>query len=73
MIITDYNTNVKTETYSYKHLNPIKERFKNTYDFCEKDNNKFVLLLRKGVYPYEYMGSFERLKETSLPEYENFY
>ena len=60
-------------TYSYKPLNPLKERFKNTYEFCKHDNNKFLLLLRKGVYPYKYMDSFERLKETSLPEYENFY
>ena len=60
-------------TYSYKPLNPLKERFKNTYEFCKHHNNKFLLLLRKGVYPYKYMDSFERLKETSLPEYENFY
>ena len=28
----------------------------------------FVLLLRKGVYPYEYMDSWERFNETSLPD-----
>ena len=68
-------------TYSYKPLNPLKERFKNTYEFCNnnktesmgKVNNKFILLLRKGVYPYEYMDSFERLKETKLPEYKHFH
>ena len=32
------------------------------------DLNKFVLLLRKGVYPYEYMDSWERFNETSLPD-----
>ena len=26
-----------------------------------------VMLLRKGVYPYEYMDSWERFNETSLP------
>ena len=26
------------------------------------------MLLRKGVYPYEYMDSWERFNETSLPE-----
>lgn len=31
------------------------------------------LLLRKGVYPYEYMGSFERFSETTLPAQEKFY
>ena len=33
------------------------EKFSNTYQFCNKDLNTFALLLRKGVYPYEYMDS----------------
>ena len=28
---------------------------------------KLSLVMRKGVYPYEYMDSLERLKETQLP------
>ena len=35
--------------------------------------NKFILLLRKGVYPYEYMDNWERFNETSLPSKESFY
>ena len=48
-------------------------RFSSTYKFCNGDINKFILLLRKGVYPYEYMDSWERFDETSLPEKEAFY
>ena len=49
------------------------ERFANTYEFCNKTLNKFILLLRKGVYPYEYMDNWERLNKTSLPNKEYFY
>ena len=31
------------------------------------------MLLRKGVYPYEYMDSWERFNETSLPDKKAFY
>ena len=48
------------------------KRFANTYSFCSKDLNKFILLLRKGVYPYEYMDNWERFDETSLPDKESF-
>ena len=47
--------------------------FPSIYKFCNKDLNKFVLLLRKGVYPYEYMDSWERFNEASLPDKEYFY
>ena len=30
-------------------------------------------MLRKGVYPYEYMDSWEKFNETSLPINEDFY
>ena len=48
------------------------KRFENIYEFCNEDINKF-LLLRKGVYPYEYMDSWERFHETSLPDKKDFY
>ena len=49
------------------------KRFANIYEFCDGDINRFILLLRKGVYPYEYMDSWERFDETSLPDKEAFY
>ena len=48
------------------------ERFVNIYEFCNGNLNKFILLLRKGVYPYEYMDNWERFDETSLPDKESF-
>ena len=38
-----------------------------------RDNNKLILLLQKGVYSYEYLDDWEKWNETSLPEKEDFY
>ena len=53
--------------------NKLIDRFASIYDFCGGDTNKFILLLRKGVYPYEYMDSCEQFSETSLPNKDAFY
>ena len=52
-----------------KHLT---NRFANTYEFCNKDINRFILFLRKGIYPYEYIDSWEGFGET-LPDKEAFF
>ena len=51
----------------------LKERFFNTYKFSNHDNNEFILLLRKVIYPDECMEDWEKSNEMSLPEKENFY
>ena len=49
------------------------KRFYNTYQLCDNDFNKFNLLLRKGVYPYEYMDSWKKFNETELSSEDKFY
>ena len=44
------------------------KRFANTYEFCNEDINKFIVI-KKGVDPYEYMDNWERFDETSLPNF----
>ena len=58
---------------SAKSVNDLIEKLPGMYKFCNGDINKFVLLLRKGVYPYEYMDSWEKFNETSLPAKKDFY
>ena len=36
-----------------KPVNGLIKKFPSVYQFWDGDINKFVLLLRKGVYPYE--------------------
>ena len=52
---------------------PFKKRFKNIFKFSNNDINKFILRLRKGVYPYEYMDDQEKFSDTLLPKKEEFY
>ena len=45
---------------SAKSVDDLIKKFPITYKFCDSNLNKFVLLLRKDVYPYEYMDSWKR-------------
>ena len=51
-----------------KPVDGLIKKFLNIYQFCNGEINKFVSLLRKEVYPYEYMDSWERFDKTSLPD-----
>ena len=51
----------------------LLERFSNAYEFYGNDLNKFLILWRKGVYPYEYMDGWNKFNEKVLPSKESFY
>ena len=57
----------------FKSINGLIKKFPIVYQFCKDDLNKFVLLLRKSVYPYEYMDNWERFNEKSLPDKNAFH
>ena len=59
---------------SYTKLtNESIKNFPTLYKFCNGDLNKFFLLLRKGVYPYEYIDSWKKFYENAIPPKEAFY
>ena len=47
------------------------EALKYTNKIFQKE--KFKLMTRKGIYPYDYMDSFEKFNKTELPTKEEFY
>ena len=61
------------KSHSNKIDEELKKRFKNTFKFSDNDINKFVLLLRKGVYPYEYIEDEDKFNEITLPKKETNY
>ena len=83
---TDKQGNIKNKTYNIRFIDSFKfmassldqlvnnlseTAFKNIKRYYTGD--KFKLLKRKGVYPYDYMDSIERFKENKLPSKESFY
>ena len=79
LILECYNCK---QRYRKKFNKELIKRFASTYEFCNNDTigsssseriSKFVLLLRKGVCPYEYADTWERFSEISLPSKEDFY
>ncbi|XP_057291902.1 uncharacterized protein LOC130614489 [Hydractinia symbiolongicarpus] len=63
---SDSNTTKQLDMEQVKTNTPAMARFISGDDF-------FRLMFRKGVYPYEYMDSWRRFKETDLPPKEAFY
>ena len=59
--------------YQHNFDEKLKEPFFNRHKCSSHFNNKFILLLRKGVYPSEYMKDWEKFNETSLAKKEEFY
>ena len=41
------------KNYEKKFNEYLFNRLKNAYQFCDRDIDKFCLIVRKGVYPYE--------------------
>ena len=51
----------------------ISQKVSKYISILHGDLNNFILLLRKGVYPYEDMDNWEKFDETSLPPKQDLY
>ena len=59
---------------SYTKLtNKSMKKFPTLYKFCNDDLDKFFLLLRKSIYPYEYIDSWKNFNQNTIPPEEAFY
>ena len=61
--LIEYKCLCFNKNYQRKFNEKLKEQFFNTYKFRNHDKNKFILLLQKCVYPYEYMDNWEKFNE----------
>ena len=50
----------------------LRNTFKNISEHFINDD-EFLLLIQKGVYPYDYIDSYDRLYEDKLPSQSDFY
>ena len=67
-------TRCKTCTKRSKQtIESLKDKFPTIYQLAKGDVDKFIFLLRKGLYPYEYMDSWGKFNETELPSIDKFY
>ena len=51
----------------------LKSKFPNTYHLTNGNIKKFISLLKKDVYPYEYMNEWNQFNETELSAIDKFY
>ena len=51
------------KNYQKKFDEKLKEQFFDIYKFSNHDNNKFISLMQKGVYTYEYVDDLEKFNE----------
>ena len=62
----------KDEPKSFYHLKQNLPAIARRFGLNDCNEDHLTLLLQKGVYPYDYMDSFDRFEETELPPIETF-
>lgn len=68
-----FNEVMNDETLLHKVIQNAKTMFKYSLKDETSAKEQQLLILQKGVYPYEFMDSFDKFKETELPPIKEFY
>ena len=55
-----------------KSIDDMRKVFSNTSEYFKNDE-QFELMTKKGVYPYDYITSFDKLNDRRLPYRKDFY
>lgn len=59
---------------SFDNLSSLLTEYKTLHNNCfDGDDEKYKLLTRKGVFPYDYVDNLDKLNERSLPSIDSFY
>ena len=62
--LIEYKCLCCNKSYEKKFNENLNKQFSNICKFFNHNINKFILLLRKRIYPYEYMDDWEKFSET---------
>ena len=58
--------------FTYSNCLKCRKNHEKKYELCNGDISKFCLMIRKGVYPYEYKANWKNFNETILPKKKIF-
>ena len=64
---------MQKKNYNKNFNKDLIKRFASAFEFCDKDINEFIFLLRRGVYLFEYIDRWNKFDETLLPNKDDFY
>ena len=56
-----------------KDTNHLRKIFKNVSNQFKNDDEQFLLMISKGIYPYSYISSYEKLNDKQLPPIDCFF
>ena len=71
--LIEYKCLCCNKNYQQEFDEKLKKQFLKTSKFSNHDKNKFIILLKRGIYPQEYINNYEKFNVTTLPEKEVFY